>query len=124
MIDIRVTWRSGVVTQRHIARLKVGVWAPRTTEQVIERLRALAPTHTVGEIVERLNQEGLRSAHGRVLRAHHVLYLARRHGLPVTTCANRLGQREDEHPQPPAGGNGPCACTPGDQAPQGPGNLR
>ena len=101
-IAIQVTWRSGVVTQRHIERLKVGVWALRTEERVIERLRALAPTHTVGEIVERLNQEGLHSAHGRVLRAHHVLYLARRHGLPVTTCAIRLPQA-DESPQTPAG---------------------
>jgi Recombinase zinc beta ribbon domain len=101
-IDIRVTWRSGVVTQRRIARRKVGVWAPRTAERVIERLHAFAPTPTVGESVERLNLEGLRSAHGRVLRAHHVLYLARRYGLPVTTCATRL-QRADEPPQPLAG---------------------
>jgi hypothetical protein len=101
-IDIRVTWRSGGVTQRHIERLKVGGWALRTAERVIERLRALAPTHTVGEIVERLNHEGLRSAHGRVLRAHHVLYLARRHGLSVTTCATHL-QQADKSPQTPAG---------------------
>jgi len=101
-IALQVTWRSGVVTQRHIERLKVGVWALRTEERVIARLRALAPTHTVGEIVERLNQEGLHSAHSRVLRAHHVLYLARRHGLPVTTCAIRLPQA-DESPQTPAG---------------------
>jgi DNA invertase Pin-like site-specific DNA recombinase len=92
-IDIRVTWQSGAVTQRRIARCKVGAWAPRTAEQVIDRLRALAPTHTVGEIVECLNRDGLRSAHGRAFRPHHILYLAQRHGIPVTTCARRLRHR-------------------------------
>ncbi len=89
-IDIRVTWRSGAVTTRQIERLKVGAWAPRTDTQVIERVRALAPTHLVGEIVEILNQEGLRSAHGRVMREHHVLYIARRNHIKVTTSARSL----------------------------------
>ena len=46
-IDIRITWHSGAVTRCQIPRLKVGAWAPRTEARVIERLRALAPTHTV-----------------------------------------------------------------------------
>ncbi|NEX23650.1 recombinase family protein [Thiorhodococcus mannitoliphagus] len=87
MIDIRVTWCSGAVTTRRIARLKVGAGAPRTDAHVIARLRDLAPTHPVAQIVEILNAEGLRSAHGRVLREHHVLYLARRHHIEVTTSA-------------------------------------
>jgi DNA invertase Pin-like site-specific DNA recombinase len=89
-IDIRVTWRSGGVSSRQIARIKVGAWAPRTDDQVIERIRALAPLHPVAEIVEILNQEGLRSAHGRAFREHHVLYLARRHKIEVTTSARFL----------------------------------
>jgi gamma-glutamylcyclotransferase (GGCT)/AIG2-like uncharacterized protein YtfP len=89
-IDIRVTWWSGAVTRQQIDRLKVGCWAPRTDDHVIERIRALAPRYTAAEISEQLNQEGLRSAHGRPLREHHVLYIARRHGITVTTCAKRL----------------------------------
>lgn len=89
-IDIRITWRSGAVTQQQIDRLKVGCWAPRTDDQVIDRIRALAPRYTAAEISERLNQEGLRSAHGYPLREHHVLYIARRHRITVTTCAARL----------------------------------
>ena len=89
-IDIRVTWRSGAVTQRQIDRLKVGAWAPRTDDQVIDRIRAMAATNTAGEIVDQLNREGLRSAHGKVFRTHHVLYLARRHNIAVTTAASRL----------------------------------
>ena len=78
------------VTTKQIERLKVGAWAPRTDEQVIERIRALAEHNTVAEIVDVLNREGLRSAHGRLFREHHVLYLARRHRIPVTTSARRL----------------------------------
>ena len=89
-IDIRVTWRSGAVTTCQIERLKVGAWAPRTDAQIIARIRALAPTHVVAEIVEILNHEGLRSAHGRTIRDHHVLYLARRHQIEVTTSHRLL----------------------------------
>lgn len=89
-IAIRITWNSGAVTERQIDRIKVGVWAPRTDEKVIERIRALAPTHTVGDIIKCLNQEGLRSAHGRAFCEHHVLYIARRNNITVTTCAKRL----------------------------------
>jgi len=89
-IDIRVTWRSGAVTDRQLHRVRVGAWAPRTDQQVIERIRVLAPLHIVAEIVEILNAEGLRSAHGRVFREHHVLYLARRHAITVTNSARLL----------------------------------
>lgn len=95
-IDIRITWQSGALSRHTIDRLKVGCWAPRTEERVIEWVRRLAPTHTVGEIVEQLNRDGLHSAHGRAFRDHHVLYLARRHHIPVTVCARRLRGPEDE----------------------------
>lgn len=89
-ITIRITWHSGAVTERQIERIKVGAWAPRTADNVIKRIRALAPTHTVADIAEHLNREGLRSAQGRTFCDFHVLYIARRHHLTVTTCANRL----------------------------------
>jgi DNA invertase Pin-like site-specific DNA recombinase len=89
-IIIRITWHSGAVTERQIDRIKVGCWAPRTADAVIDRIRTLAPQYTVPEIIEQLNQEGLRSAHGRVLREHHVGYIARRYGITITTCAERL----------------------------------
>jgi hypothetical protein len=53
-------------------------------------LATLAPLLDVAGIVEILNQEGLRSAHGRLFREHHVLYLARRHTIAVTTSARLL----------------------------------
>ncbi len=80
-IEVRITWRSGAVTVRKLDRLPVGSWAPRTTEVVIERIRALASECNVNEIVDALNREGLRSAHGKPFRDHHVLYIARSRGI-------------------------------------------
>lgn len=89
-ISIRITWQSGVVSEQQIDRVKVGTWAPRTDEKLVERIRELAATHTVDQMLECLNREGFRSAHGRVLRSYHVLYIARQHQITVTACAKRL----------------------------------
>ena len=37
-ITIRVTWYSGAVTERQIDRIKIGIWAPRTDNQVIRQV--------------------------------------------------------------------------------------
>ncbi len=96
-IEIRITWRSGAVTIRQIERLKIGAWAPKTADTVIEQIRESSQKHTVGEIADRLNQQGLRSAHGREFREHHVLYIARRHNIPVTTVKERLKEKRLVH---------------------------
>jgi hypothetical protein len=93
-IEIRIMWRSGAVTVRRIDRLPVGAGAPRTAEAVVERIRELAPDLSAHEIAERLDQEGLRSAHGKPLREHHVLYICRTRGIPVRPAAN---QQERSH---------------------------
>lgn len=90
MIEIRVTWRSGAVTTRTINRLKVGSWAPKTSEIVVERIRQLASSHTLSQIADKLNAEGLRTAHGKNFREHHLRYIARSRGIFVTTSAERL----------------------------------
>ncbi len=92
-IEIRITWRSGAVTIRQIERLKIGAWAPKTADTVIEQIRESSQKHTVGEIADQLNQQGLRSAHGREFREHHVLYIARRHKILVTTVKERLQEK-------------------------------
>ena len=91
-IAIQIIWQSGAVTDHQIDRIRVGCWAPRTDQAVVERIRALAPTHTVAEIVKQLNREGLRSAHGRRFRDHHVWYLGRCHHIEITACPARLRQ--------------------------------
>jgi DNA invertase Pin-like site-specific DNA recombinase len=84
-IEIRITWRSGAVTVKTVPRLAVGCWAPRTDEAVVKRIRALAPKQSATVIAATLDREGLKSAHGRSLREHHVLYIARSRGIPIHT---------------------------------------
>jgi DNA invertase Pin-like site-specific DNA recombinase len=96
-IEIRITWRSGAVTVRTIDRLPVGSWAPRTAETVVERIRELAPDLSAHEIASRLDQEGLRSAHGKSLREHHVLYICRSRGIPVRCSRTQANQLERSH---------------------------
>ncbi len=83
-IEIRITWRSGAISTQTIERVKQGAWAPRTADEVIERIKSLSHEHTVQEIIEILNGEGHRSAHGRKIREHHVLYISRRHNIHVS----------------------------------------
>jgi hypothetical protein len=89
-IEIQITWRSGAVTVHKIDRLSVGSWAPKTASAVIERIGHLAATFTAAEIAEQLDVEGLRSAHGRRLQEHHILYIARSRGITVRTSAAQL----------------------------------
>ena len=88
-IEIRITWRTGAVTVREVDRLPVGSWAPRTGEEVIEHICALAPDHSATEIVDLLNQEGLRTAHGKKFRNHHVLYIARTRKIKIGKRSSR-----------------------------------
>lgn len=89
-IDIRIAWRSGTVTEHQVERIKGGAWAPRTEPKAIERVRTLAPTHTVAEIVADLNREGWRSACGHFFQDAHVLHIARQYRIAVTTVARKL----------------------------------
>lgn len=93
-IEIRITWRSGAVTVHKVDRLPVGSWAPRTPDVVVERIRALGAEYTAAEIAARLTQEGLRSAHGRILREHHILYIGRSRGIKLQQSAALLGRRK------------------------------
>jgi hypothetical protein len=49
-IAIEVTWHSGAITRYQIDRLKRGAWAPRTDDQVIQRIRDLAERMTVAQM--------------------------------------------------------------------------
>jgi hypothetical protein len=91
VIEIRITWRSGAVTVHRVDRLSVGSWAPRTSAEVVERVRALAKTYTPAQIADRLQREGLRSAQGKPLQEHHILYIGRSRGIDLR-CS-----RQDSH---------------------------
>ncbi|HQY22135.1 MAG TPA: recombinase family protein [Gammaproteobacteria bacterium] len=84
-VEIRITWRSGAVSEHIVDRIKQGIWAPRTSDIVIERIRILSEKYTVNKIAKLLNQEGHRSAHNRLFKDYHILYIARRNSIHVTT---------------------------------------
>lgn len=98
-IEVRVTWRSGAVTVYMVDRLPVGSWAPKTAMTVVDGIRALAPRLSAAEIAERLDREGLRSAQGRRLREHHILYIARSRGIEIHTkpTAHHKGRKRTQN---------------------------
>jgi hypothetical protein len=49
-IRIDVEWHTGTHTKRTIERPLVGVWAPKTPEAAVERIRELLPNHDYGVI--------------------------------------------------------------------------
>jgi hypothetical protein len=80
-IHINVEQHTGAHTAATIDRLKVGIWAPKTPVDAVERIREL---HTegldYGAIAQRLNDEGFRSAKGFEYDDKVVGYVARTRG--------------------------------------------
>jgi len=79
-IRLEVEWHTGAHTAQTIDRPPVGVWAPRTPERVVERIRALRSNCTLAQMAQRLNAEGFRSAKGKSFAAHTVGYIVRSRG--------------------------------------------
>ena len=91
-IEIQIRWRSGVVTQQEVARMKPGEWSLKTPSQAVARIHELAADLNYAQIAETLNAEGLRTAFGRPFNSQHVGYLCRRDGYgrrgPHVSLAN------------------------------------
>jgi hypothetical protein len=79
-IEIQVEWHTGARTSMTIDRPQVGVWAPRTPERAVRRIRQLWPDHNYATIAEMLNQEGLKSAKGLPFGDQTVGYIVRSRG--------------------------------------------
>lgn len=79
-IEVQIRWRSGVVTQLEVERLKPGEWSLKTSAQAVARIHELAADFSSAQIAEMLNAEGLRTAFGRPFNSQHVGYLCRRDG--------------------------------------------
>ncbi|CAN5362249.1 recombinase family protein [soil metagenome] len=84
-IRITVEWHTGARTAIKVPRLAVGSWAPKTSTEVVDRIRALLPTQDYTMIAQRLNAEGLRTAQGRLFNMHSVGYIARSRGCGKAT---------------------------------------
>ena len=79
-IQIEVEWHTGASSTLTIDRPLVGVWAPRTPEKVVRRIKELHGSWTQAEIAEKLNAEGYSSAKGLPFTMHTVGYVIRSRG--------------------------------------------
>ena len=79
-IRIEVEWHTGASSTLMIDRPLVGVWAPRTPEKVVRRIKELRASWTQAEIAAKLNEEGLLSAKGKRFNLYTVGYVIRSRG--------------------------------------------
>jgi DNA invertase Pin-like site-specific DNA recombinase len=79
-IRIDVEWHTGAHTKMTIDRPKVGSWAPTTPEKAVERIRELLPDTNYIAIAATLNEEGFRTATGKMYDKEIVSYIARSRG--------------------------------------------
>jgi hypothetical protein len=79
-IRIQMEWHTGAHTRTIIDRPPVGVWAPKTPEVAVSRIRELLPNHDYASIASKLNQEGYRTAKGLAYDNYVVGYIVRTRG--------------------------------------------
>jgi DNA invertase Pin-like site-specific DNA recombinase len=79
-IGIDVEWHTGAHTALTIDRPLVGVWAPRTPQGAVERIRDLLPGEDYDAIAAKLNEEGFSTAKGLKYDEKSVGYVARTRG--------------------------------------------
>jgi DNA invertase Pin-like site-specific DNA recombinase len=77
-IEIQIRWRSGMVTGMMVKRVAPGDCSRKTPAGAAERMQELARQHDYGQIAQRLNEEGWRTAWGLLFTTQHVGYLCRR----------------------------------------------
>ena len=63
-IHIDVEWHTGAHSSIKVDRLAVGVWAPKTPTEAVQRIHELLPDHDYAAIAKALNQEGFKSRQG------------------------------------------------------------
>ncbi len=96
-IDIR--WQTEARTSLSIPRLKKSWEVRQTSQQVVTRIRELAPTHTETQIAALLNAEGEQAGMGGTLTASKVAWIRHAYQIPLD-CPERpyvaaTGQRGD-----------------------------
>ncbi len=79
-IRIDVEWHTGAHTLTTIDRPLVGVWAPKTPPEAVEKIRVLLADHDYAVIAAKLNEEGFRTAKGLPFDDKSVGYVARTRG--------------------------------------------
>jgi hypothetical protein len=80
-IRVAVRWQTEVCTMVEVPRPPRSCDARRTPAPVVERVRALAPTHGDGRIAAVLNAAGMTSGTGRPFTATRVQWIRYAHGI-------------------------------------------
>jgi len=79
-IRIDVEWHTGAHSSIKVDRLPVGVWAPKTPAEAVQRIHELLPRRDYAKIAKVLNKEGLQSAKGLPYNGQIVGYVVRSRG--------------------------------------------
>ena len=88
-IHVTIEWHTGARTSVTVPRLAVGAWAPKTSAEVVDRIRELLPTIDYMAIAKKLNREGFRTAKGLKFNIHSVGYIVRTRKMnPKATNTN------------------------------------
>ena len=98
-IHIGIRWQTQALTELEIPRLKKRADVVRTKPVIVDRIRALAPTHTNQRIAEMLNQEGFTPGTGGFFTTSKVNWIRYANqiptGCPEAPGACPTGQRGD-----------------------------
>lgn len=98
-IQIGIRWQTEAVTELNIPQPKRSRDFLRTSPPVVERIRALAPTHTDRQIAALLNQDGLTTGVGQPFTGSKVRWIRRKYtiatGCPEAPSACPTAQRAD-----------------------------
>jgi DNA invertase Pin-like site-specific DNA recombinase len=98
-IHIGIRWQTEALTELEIPRLQKRADVVRTKPAVVDRIRALAPTHTDQHIAELLNQEGFTPGNSDVFTTSKIHWIRYANqiptGCPEAPGACPTGQRGD-----------------------------
>lgn len=99
VIDIAIRWQTEALTHLAIPRHKNSWEMRQTSQQVVSRVRELAPTHTDTQIAAVLNEEGEVAGMGGALTPSKVEWIRYAYGIPLDCperpSASPTGQRGD-----------------------------
>ncbi len=99
VIRVAIRWQTNACSTLEVSRPARSYDVRRTAPEVIERIQALAPTHTEAQIAEQLNAEGLKPGAGGTFTAGKVTWIRYAYrianGCPQGPRACPDGQRGD-----------------------------
>jgi DNA invertase Pin-like site-specific DNA recombinase len=99
VIDVAIRWQTEALTHLALPRHKKSWEERQTSPQVVERVRALSPTHTTAQIAALLNEEGERAGMGGSFTVGKIEWIRYAYhipaGCPERPAAAPSGQRGD-----------------------------